>query len=170
MIIASVATLKVLNGTEIAKTERYGSELDYLKMFGLNYLRAKKEGSLEAFFSRHPRYPKFVRSFGEPEEEELETAARMANATLTSNFVEVNVHCPSRGTTTKRKLPPGLTLHKLRALLQRMVRPVKAHQLVLSYSSAQHVGTEVPMDNDLRDLSFYGVTTGDTLFVRWEEK
>ncbi len=66
-----------------------------------------------------------------------------------------------------KKLPPGLTVHKLRAVLQRMVRPVKAHELEISYASASHPEVEVPMDNDLRDLSFYGLASGDRLIVKW---
>ncbi len=44
LLIASIPTLKVVNGTELFRTERYGAELDYLKKFGMDYLTSKKEG------------------------------------------------------------------------------------------------------------------------------
>ncbi len=170
LIIASIPSLKVLNGTELTKTERYGAELDYLKKYGLEYLKAKKDGELERFFLRHPTYPKFVKTFGEPDEDELTTAAKMAKATLTTNLVEVSLKCPPNPDFkhSTKKLPPNLTVLKLRALLQRLVRPVKAHQLELSYTSREHPEVEVPMDNDMRDLAFYGLASGDTLILKWQ--
>jgi len=53
---------KVLNGTEIMKTERYGAELDYMKKFGLDWIKVQKEedsqqkrGLQKQFIHLHPR-------------------------------------------------------------------------------------------------------------------
>ena len=72
-----------------------------------------------------------------------------------------------------KRLPPNLTVHKLRALLQRLVRAPgqprrQAHELVLSYRSGLAPEIEVPFDNEQRELSFYGLEDGDAIVVNWE--
>ena len=175
LLIASVASLKVLNGTEIFKTERYGAELDYWKKYGLEYLdAAKDEAKMEAFERRHPRYRRFLKVHGVPEAEELV----VAKTDLKSRLLEVVVECPPLKENWKapsKRLPPNLTVHKLRALLQRLVRTaasekrLQAHELVLSYRSALAPDIEVPFDNEMRELSFYGLENGDAVIVNWEE-
>ncbi len=109
--------------------------------------------------------------FGEPEEQELEAEERARNATFATNLLEVNVEFPLKpGAATKKKLPPSLTVHKLRAVLGRMARPeARPHQLFISYVSSEAGGreAEVPMDNDMRDLSFYGLASGNKIVVKW---
>jgi len=162
LLIASVASLKVLNGTEIAKTERYGAELDYWKKFGMDFLKCEDK---KAFSKRHPRYERFLKMFGEPEEGELKAAEAAATATLASNVLEVTVEAPMANIEMTRKLPSGLTLHKLKAMLQRMVK-AKGRELEVSYVGKED-GLQVEMDNDLRDLNFYGVNNGDKIVVKW---
>ena len=88
LFIASIATLKVVNGTELFKTERYGAELDYLKKFGKEYLSLEgDEEKMSGFFARHPRYGEFLRRFGAPEPEELVEPKK----SIKSRLLEVNI-------------------------------------------------------------------------------
>ena len=165
LIIASVASLKVLNGTEIFKMERYGAEVDYLKKYGLEYLSlVKKNEDLEPFFSRLPRYREFLARFGAPEEYEL----AVLKTDIKSSLVEVVIDCPNVNDFKRvtKKLPPAMTVHKLRALLQRLVK-AKGQELDISYTSKEDPTFEVKMDNDLRELSFYSIAKGDTILVKW---
>ena len=58
-----------------------------------------------------------------------------------------------------------MTVQKLRPLLQRLVK-LKCHEFTVSYKSPSNDLVEVPMDNDLRELSFYSIVEGDTIIVR----
>ena len=60
-----------------------------------------------------------------------------------------------------------MVVSKLRGLLTRLIKPARGKTLVLSYASAKNLDFEVPLDNDMRDLFFYNVENGDTIFVRF---
>lgn len=53
LIIARIANLKILNGTEIFPVERRGAEYDYLKLYLPKWLETEKRIS---FVNEHPRY------------------------------------------------------------------------------------------------------------------
>ena len=66
-----------------------------------------------------------------------------------------------------KSLPPAMVVSKLRGLLNRLIKPARGKNLVLSYANAKKLEFEVPLDNDMRDLFFYNVENGDTIFVRY---
>lgn len=59
LIIARIANLKILNGTEIFSVERRGAEYDYLKLYLPKWLETENRIS---FINEHPRYPKLIDS------------------------------------------------------------------------------------------------------------
>ena len=105
-----------------------------------------------------------VRELGAPTEEEV----TIKDTSLTSSLLLINVQCPNDPNfkQVNKKLPPGLTIQKLKILLQRIVKQ-KAHQLKLSYVSQKEPDHEVHLDNDMRDIFFYSISKGDTILVRW---
>lgn len=60
----------------------------------------------------------------------------------------------------------SMTVQKLRALVQRLFKANPA-TLTISYINPNAQGPEVTMDNDMRQISFYGPEDGDTVLVRW---
>ena len=90
-----------------------------------------------------------MEELGAPTEEEL----KVKDTSLTSSLLPINVRCPNDPNFKEvvRKLPPGLTIQKLKLLLQRPVKQ-KAHQLKLSYVSKKDPDHEVHLDNDMRDI------------------
>lgn len=70
-----------------------------------------------------------------------------------------------------KKLPPTMTIQKLRLLLQRAINRKSegafSHKFVMSAANAKKPDVVVPLDNDMRDLFFYSVEDGDTIFVKW---
>lgn len=159
-----------LNGTEIFRTERYGADIDYLKRYGLEYLAAVKDNKLAEFSQNHPRYLYQVAKYGAIEEEEL----KKKDTSLRSTLLEVTISCPDVENFEKlsKKLPQTMTIQKLRLLIQRLLNQKKlsgvtAHKLVMLVSSAKQPEVQVPLDNDMRDLFFYSVDNGDTIFVKW---
>lgn len=63
MIIARIAKLKILNGTEIPHDERRGAEYDYLKLYLSTWLETESNSEKRTLFiNEHPRYPILVDS------------------------------------------------------------------------------------------------------------
>lgn len=167
LTIAAIKSLTYLNGSKIEKQERRGAEIDFLKKYGLEYLSLKASQDskeIDIFCNNHPRYDELVNELGAPTKEEL----TIKDTSLTSSLLPVNIQCPndSNFKDVVKKLPPGLTIQKLKLLLQRIVKQ-KAHQLRLSYVSQKEPRHEVRLDNDMRDIFFYSISTGDTILVRW---
>jgi len=169
LFIASISKLKVLNGTEVFKEERYGSEVDYIKKFGLEYLDAvKSEDTLSIFFAKYPRYKELIDRMGPPEEGEL----RPIKTGIMDNLVTLKVSCPKKlkDELVEKTVPPTMTVQKLRTMLQRQLKIKRGDltdgkEVELRYSSASHPDVEIPLDNELRDLGFYSVANGDTVTV-----
>ena len=66
----------------------------------------------------------------------------------------------------------GITVSKntnyFRALLGRLVKKHSGGaELFLSVVNEKDLQHEVKMDNDMRDISFYSVSEGDIIYVRW---
>jgi hypothetical protein len=133
-------------------------------------LAAVKEDTLDAFRQKHPRYLTLVSRYGAVEEHEL----KKQDTSLKSSLLSVTVDCPEVPgfEAVVKKLPQTMTIQKLRLLLQRLLNQKKlkeasAHKLVLTVSSSKQPEILVPLDNDMRDLFFYSVEDGDTIFVKW---
>lgn len=63
LIIARIAKLKFLNGTEILYDERRGAEYDYLKLYLPKWLESENNSERRiSFISEHPRYTALVDS------------------------------------------------------------------------------------------------------------
>ena len=111
-MIASIAKLKIANGTEIEKVERFGAEVDFLKRYGLKYLQVSKDPEkLKQFFEECPRYEELVKKFGAPEESEL----RVQDTSLKANLLKVNFLCPDHQDLPplSKSLPPAMVVSKL---------------------------------------------------------
>jgi len=67
----------------------------------------------------------------------------------------------------KFQVPSSMTVAKLRALLRRVYKKTAGSAPLDLFLLGQESKTEVRLDNDLRELSFYSVCEGDTLLVRW---
>jgi hypothetical protein len=125
--IALVASLEVLNGSAITKSERRWAEIDYLKKHGGEYLRikgltdlAEQSAEMAKFRAQHGRYEDIVRMYGEP----LEGEDRVQDTTLSAVLVAVTVRCPELpgSADTVKKLPTSMTVAKLKALLYRLYK------------------------------------------------
>uniref|UniRef100_A0A7N5ZRS1 Tubulin-specific chaperone E n=1 Tax=Anabas testudineus TaxID=64144 RepID=A0A7N5ZRS1_ANATE len=72
MLIAKLGQLVTLNSCEIYPEDRRGAELDYIKMFGEEWLKAGGQSQTGTEFTcRHPRYQNLIDKYGAPEEGEL---------------------------------------------------------------------------------------------------
>ena len=111
------------------------------------------------------RYKSLVDRFGAPEESEL----RVKDTSLKANLLKLNFKCPDNPeiATLSKSLPPAMVVSKLQGLLTRLIKPARGKTVVLSYISVKKPEIEVPLDNDMRDLFYYNIESGDTVYVRW---
>jgi len=173
LMIARVSSLTSLNGTQITQTERKWAEIDYLKTYGQLWLGIAKledsgsrEEAMKEFLEKHNRYDRVVELHGEPEAGD----GVKVDTSLKASLVKLKVRSPDviGSAETVKKVPTSMSVAKLRALLHRIYRDqAGGNRLRISLVSSVNMQQEVPMDNDMREVSFYSVSEGDTLLVRW---
>ncbi|XP_030580415.1 tubulin-specific chaperone E [Archocentrus centrarchus] len=166
ILIAKLGQLVVLNGSEIHAEDRRGAELDYIKMFGEEWLKAGGQNQLSSqFICQHPRYQALIKKYGAPEEGELKKPEPFAlkNQLLKITFVFPN---DANRQPIEKKLPASMVVQKVKGLLYRLLK-VPAADLRLTYTSSKMVGTEFEIDSDLKTLQFYSIEDGDQVLVRW---
>ena len=97
----------------------------------------------------------------------------MIKTDIKSSLITVNIVCPmwdeDKFKPVMKKLTPTLTVSKLRPMLTRMVKAPKGREVEFTVRSAEDPLILVPMDNPLRDLSFYSIRDGDFIEVKWAE-
>ena len=168
-LIARVARCSTLNGSDVTMKERKAAERAYLKKYGQEWLASG--GNTDAsemqvdsnFLKKHPRYMFLLEVHGVPDG--IGTSSASTNA-LKSNLVVVTIKCVNdqdRQPITK-KLPATMTISKLKGLLQRIFKVPPSNQVLSYVDPNDH---EVQLDDDLRQLSFYSVGSGDTIHLKW---
>uniref|UniRef100_A0A669CHS7 Tubulin-specific chaperone E n=1 Tax=Oreochromis niloticus TaxID=8128 RepID=A0A669CHS7_ORENI len=166
MLIAKLEQLVVLNGCEIHADDRRGAELDYIKMFGEEWLKAGgRSQPSPQFVCEHPRYQALISKYGAPEEGELKKPEPFA---LKNQLLKITFVFPDDANRKplEKKLPASMVVQKVKGLLYRLLK-VPAADLRLTYTSPKMVGTEFEIDSDLKTLQFYSIEDGDQVLVRW---
>ncbi|XP_041788956.1 tubulin-specific chaperone E isoform X2 [Chelmon rostratus] len=150
MIIAKLGQLAVLNSCEILREDRRGAELDYIKMFGEEWLKAGGGSEPSSQFTcQHPRYLSLINKYGAPGEGELKKLGPFVLKNQLLKIVFVFPDDPGRKPIEK-KLPAFMVVQKVKGLLYRLLK-VPAADLKLTYTT----------------LKFYSIEDGDQVLVRW---
>ncbi|XP_025104248.1 tubulin-specific chaperone E-like isoform X2 [Pomacea canaliculata] len=169
IVIAKIGNLTRFNRTDVNEQERKGAEIDYLKKFGPDWLKAggnqdsSKDNPDIEFQAQHPRFCHLVSKWGAPENSEMV----QQSLSLKDNLITIKIFSPQdpeKGVMEK-KLPSTMSVQKLKTLIQRIFRLDK--DFTLSYISHKMQGPEIEFDNELRQISFYSVENGDTIQVKW---
>lgn len=166
LLIAKLGQLVFLNNCEILHKERRGAELDYIKMFGLEWLKAGGRSQPSAqFISQHPRYLSLIDKYGAPEEGELKKPKPFA---LKNQLLKITFVFPDHADRKpiEKKVLASMVVQKVKGLLYRLLK-VPAADLKLTYTSPKMLGTEFEIDSDLKTLQFYSIEDGDQVLVRW---
>ncbi|XP_029905555.1 tubulin-specific chaperone E [Myripristis murdjan] len=171
LFIAKLGQLEHLNRLEILPEDRRGAELDYIKMFGEEWLKAgghpdaQQSQPSTQFTSQHPRYLSLIHKYGAPEEGELKKQQPFA---LKNHLIKVTFVFPDQADRKpiEKKLPVSMLVQKVKGLLYRLLK-VPAAELKLTYTSCKIEGKEIEIDSDLKPLGFYSIEEGDQVLVRW---
>lgn len=165
-IIARIGNLQIINGSQISSVDRRGAELDYLKQNGNEYLIALSqqrspngEQEMRNFEAKHPRYKCLVQKYGPPEQGEYETKP----TTLKNALIMLRLEWGSNQ--ISKKLPVTMEVQKLKVLIHRLFNLHSSELTFFSYGP-KNPGLCIPLDNDLRPLSFYSIEDGDTIVVK----
>ncbi|XP_069385685.1 tubulin-specific chaperone E isoform X2 [Paralichthys olivaceus] len=165
MLIAKLGQLVVLNNCQIHREERRGAELDYIKMFGGEWLKAGgRSQTSNQFTSQHPRYLSLIDKYGAPDEGELKKPASFA---LKNQLLKITFLFPedAERTPVQKTVPASMLVQKVKGLLQRLLK-VPVTDLRLTYCTPK-LGTEFELDSDMKPLQFYSIEEGDQVLVRW---
>ncbi|XP_072755413.1 tubulin-specific chaperone E-like [Anoplolepis gracilipes] len=161
LIIARIAKLKILNGTEIFPVERRGAEYDYLKLYLPKWLEIENRIS---FINEHPRYPMLVDKYGIADIPSIKPKVEMVSNVITVEFVCPDDPHQPRG--IKRKLLKDMEVQKMIGLAQRLFK-TGGKIPALSFISQDLSNDEISLDKPLQELSYYSIQDGDQVLVRW---
>jgi len=172
LVVARISSIQYLNGSVVTTEERKWSEIDYLKTHGEEYLAlaeiedvSARATAVEQFMKAHNRYEEIVQKYGEPQKGE----GVAVDTSLKSSLMKLKVRCPDTigSAETVKKVPSSMTISKLKALLRRVYKTAPSSAVMELYLLGQSSSSELRLDNDLRELSFYSAVEGDTVLVRW---
>ncbi|XP_056136091.1 tubulin-specific chaperone E isoform X2 [Lampris incognitus] len=143
LLMAKVGQLVSLNMREILPEDRRGAELDYVKMFGEEWLKAgghqdpQQNRPSAQFTSQHPRYQIFIEKYGAPDEGELKKQKPFA---LKNQLINITFVCPDDPDRKAivRKLPESMVVQKVKGLLHRLLK-IPGADLNLTYTSTKRV-------------------------------
>ncbi|KAI9347411.1 translation initiation factor eIF3 subunit-domain-containing protein [Zopfochytrium polystomum] len=177
LLIARIGQVTFINGSAVTARTRLDAELYYL-----NYVvrlhpdlasETPSDKSLKSVELDHPRFPALVKLHGMPEA----PAAGVAKTALKDRLVELcivlahsaewNHECPcpaiTRRKQVKKRVPTAMTIRALRALATRLMGV--SQQTVRLYLGHVADGRLEEADEEMRDIAFYDLETGDELLV-----
>lgn len=166
MVIALTPSIRILNGVNIEKQERIDADIHYWRKYGHDFLMAKSKDpeTLAAFFAEHPRYPQLIIDLGEPCIQTDPVVGVLKSSLLELEIKGSSIREGEEGVV--KKVPKTLTAGKLKLMVQRLTRPpLKASEFYLTVLDKVS-GTEVELDNDLRELDYYSVQSGNIVLVK----
>ncbi|XP_030765565.1 tubulin-specific chaperone E [Sitophilus oryzae] len=157
IVIAKIRSLKIYNGRIINHEDRRGSELDYMKKYGLEWLRVKNTPDQVKFLEEHNRYLELIKEYGELEAGELQ----IPDTTLKNALINLNLVYNEQ--TVIKKISPAMLVQKLKILVRRLFKLDDFPELVCITEEGRY---EIPLDDDTKEISYFSVNDNDTIIVK----
>ncbi|KAJ3683216.1 hypothetical protein LUZ60_013443 [Juncus effusus] len=161
ILLARLANVKILNGSEVSPRERKESEIRYIRLV----MSKMQLNNLEERKSLHPRFVELKAKYGI--EDEKPQARVSGPQTLASTLINLTLKCvgPSMGEKqplTKR-LPPSVTVAKLKGLCESFFK-LKNIKLRL-FLEEKGSPLPQPLDEDMATLADLGLGTEAAILV-----
>ena len=181
--IAEIKGLKNINGSELKKYERKDCEIYYLRNTFQEFFEKSGQKSVEYDYnqfldycaSEHPRIPELIKIFGNPYDEGIKgNEIKFAEPTIKapgSNFIRLSLNAFTGSAmgkpAVKKKFPLNTLITNLKAMLAKLFG-IPANKQKVYYKADQNDPFS-PLDEDLKDLSYYGLQEGSEIWVGDEE-
>jgi len=174
--IAEIKSLKIVNGGELKKYERKDCEIYYLRNAFHEFFEKFGESGDEYDFDKlqeycsefHPRIPELMKIYGNPYEEgikgkpKFEVVKPKAGVLIPIKLNAFSGPCAGKAAVVK-KFTDNTLIVNLKAMLSKQYGILAVHQKV--YCKISSNDPLIFMDEDLKDLRFYGVKHGDEIWV-----
>lgn len=176
--IAEIRGLKNINGSELKKYERKDCEIYYLRNTFHEYFEKTGQTSYnydyEQYLSyctiEHPRIPELIKLYGNPYEESLKgdkNHAELAPKIGSSGFISLKLSAYSGSALGKppvtKKLTANTLITNLKAMLAKQFG-IPANKQKVYYKSDPH-DPFAPLEEDLKDLTYYGIKNDGEIWV-----
>lgn len=162
MLVARVATLTILNHSQVKDGERRRCEISYVHEV-MEVMRGVKE---EELLRLHPRFPYLREKYDIP----MDIAPREApkNGISGNAFMIVKLQFSGKGSSKGRqvtkKLPASTTLSKLKLLCERLFQ-VKSNQQVIFALGEEKTALPTLLDHDTETLGGFGLSPSPSIVV-----
>lgn len=159
-LIARLKNINLMNGSKVNDLERRNSELYYIKKYSTEYFHAISNNLNQDFENNHPRYLEFVKIHGPPQTTEKAKS-------LKDNLLLLSIKCPDceDKKPVEKKVPGTMTIQQLKGIIQRLFKVANSKQN-LSYIDTKN-NREIALDDNMKQLTYYSVESGDTILLRW---
>jgi len=174
--IAEIKTLKVVNGGELKKYERKDCEIYYLRnafheffdKFGQNGDEYDFDQLKDYCSKCHPRVPELMKMYGNPYEEGIKGKPKVEVVRPKAGIliaIRLNAFSgPHMGKPSViKKFTDNTLIVNLKAMLSKQYGIAAIQQKV--YCKVSSNDPFIYMEEDLKDLRFYGVKQGDEVWV-----
>ncbi|XP_044755884.1 tubulin-specific chaperone E [Coccinella septempunctata] len=159
IIVARIGNLKVLNGTDLKPYMRREAEYDYMKIYGLEWLRVCNTPEREQFIRSHNRFLELIDMYGEPDEGELVTKPQSISNTL------IELRFEHEGKVVTKKLPKTIVVQKLVMLAQKFFKLSYRPNLIHIRGEASNLQINL---EEQREIGFYSMQDGDRILISHE--
>lgn len=167
-LLAQLGDLRLLDRTEISKSERREAALFYVNRIFPLWIQCggteEGEGTPSAEFTKlHPRFRSLLKVYGAP----IESLQNTLPPNIKNPLITVEIVAPQdpeKGPIRKR-LPVSMTVEKLKAVVMQLY-PRKGSRLRLSFASSEQ-GKESIFNRERQSLDYYSITEGSRIYVRW---
>lgn len=174
--IAEIKSLKIVNGGELKKYERKDCEIYYLRNAFHEFFEKSGQSGDEFDFEQfkeyalkeHPRIPELMKMYGNPYEDGIKNKPKIEVAKPKAGVLTlVNLNAftgPQAGKPAiAKKFTDNTLIVNLKAMLSKMFGITAGNQKIYCKNAKDE--PFVLMDEDLKDLRFYGVKPGSEIWV-----
>ncbi|EXX52298.1 uncharacterized protein OCT59_005737 [Rhizophagus irregularis] len=161
-IIGRIKGLTTLNGSIISLGDRINAERFYLG------LCVKDMKPLEEVEKNHPRFKELCEIHGTPVADEFSQKA--SSSVLKDRLLEITISHRNRLEEEpikklSKKLLGTMEIRNLRNLLQKLFKVPSSQQKLYVIINFQNEQSKLELDDDLRQLSYYDISSGDEIIV-----
>jgi len=179
ILLVKLPNLTRLNHVYVDVKERRGAQIDYHKKYAAVYVEALKSdadlnsAAMTAFRFEHPTYDRLVEEYGQPEVIQVDEKPNVLKKSLITIGISVaqdggkdfNAGVDPNFPKVTKKIPASMTVQKVKMMALKAWKGAKS--LSARDFQVRVVSDErsFVIDNEMKEISFFGVGNGDELVL-----